>query len=92
MYDKLTPSITHSEPAYSAPTLANPLPDFHIFFPISLNTSLTFNFVDKLAYCGARIGSSIAKDELIREKKAPIPNPVQSILISPLFAETMKNG
>ncbi|KAF8706729.1 hypothetical protein RHS03_04734, partial [Rhizoctonia solani] len=72
----LTPSIQHSTPEYNAPTLANPLPDRHIPRPVLLKNSDVFWRVDMLASVFSLfIGSSMANDELISEKKAPKAKP-----------------
>lgn len=65
----------HSLPAYSAPTRAKPDPDFHMPLPISEKTALTFIWPFMSANCFARSGSSMAKDDDIRLKKAPMPKP-----------------
>jgi hypothetical protein len=72
----LTPSIQHSTPEYSAPTLANPLPERHIPRPVLLKNSDVFWRVLILASAfNLFMGSSIANDELISEKKAPRAKP-----------------
>lgn len=72
---KLTPSTTHSVPAYSAPTIPNPLPCRHIPLPMSLKMIFAFCDVFIPSYCARWKGSSIVKEEPMREKKAPIPKP-----------------
>ena len=67
-----TDSITHSIPAYKAPTLPNPFPLLHIPRPISLKISMLFCVVFR--FC-RRSGSSYANDEDIKEKNPPAAKP-----------------
>ena len=73
---QLTPSITHSVPAKSAPTLPKPLPLFHIPLPMSLKISFAFCPVfNPACVCCRNNGSSYANDADINEKNAPIARP-----------------
>jgi hypothetical protein len=79
----LTPSITHSVPAKSAPTLPKPLPLLHIPFPMSLKISFAFCPVFRPAcVCCRNNGSSYANEADIREKNAPIAKPVKISIYS----------
>lgn len=78
-----TPSITHSEPAYSAPTVPKPFPPRHMPLPMSLNICAVFCEVFIVACCHVlERGSSYAKVVDIREKKAPIPKPMSSEIVT----------
>ena len=67
--------MTHSIPAYKAPTLLKPFPLLHIPRPISLNISTDFCVVFK--FCRNN-GSSYANDEDINEKNPPAAKPDES--------------
>ena len=76
--NNMPPSMTHSMPANSAPTLPNPLPLLHIPLPMSLKISRAFWVLFIPACdCARKYGSSYAKDVDIREKKAPMPRPTK---------------
>lgn len=70
--------MTHSIPANSAPTFPKPFPLLHIPLPISLNISRAFwVLVIAACDCARKYGSSYAKDADMREKKAPMPRPME---------------